>query len=99
MTMAVSLHEQGGCTLVLQGVVDIFEARELHQQAMAALGAGGEVTLDLEEVDRLDSSAIQILVALRQSLAAGGRSLRLEGIPPSVHDTWRLLGLGASLLQ
>lgn len=85
----------GGSHLVLQGVVDVFEARELHQAAVAALNAGGEVTVNLAEVTRLDTSAIQILLALCQGLQVEGRSYHLEGMPPTVRENWQLLGLTA----
>ena len=88
-------RKEEGCHLVLQGVVDIFEAGELHTLARAAMDAGGEVTVKLEEVERLDSSAIQILLALGQMLKAEGRSYRLEGMPAVVQESWRLLGLSS----
>jgi len=88
-------RKEEGCHLVLQGVVDVFEARELHALAQAAMDAGGEVTVRFEEVERLDSSAIQILLALGQTLKAEGRSYRLEGMPAGVQESWRLLGLSS----
>jgi anti-anti-sigma regulatory factor len=93
--MGVRLDRKlGGCDLVLQGIVDVFEARELHALALAAVDAGGEVTVRMEKVERLDSSAIQILLALGQTLKAEGRSYRLEGMSSAIQESWRLLGLG-----
>ncbi len=83
----------GGSHLVLQGVVDAFKARELHQAAVAAQNAGGKVTVNLAEVTRLDTSAIQILLALSRGLQAEGRSYHLEGMPPTVRENCQLLGL------
>jgi len=93
--MGVRLDRRlGGCDLVLEGIVDVFEARELHALALAAVDAGGEVTVRMEMVERLDSSAIQILLALGQTLKAEGRSYRLEGMSSAIQESWRLLGLG-----
>lgn len=93
--MGVRLDRKpGGCDLVLQGIVDIFEAKELHALALAAVDAGGEVTVKMEEVERLDSSAIQILVALGQTLKTEGRGYHLEGMSSAIQESWRLFGPG-----
>jgi len=90
-------RQSGRCHLALHGVVDVSEARELHEQALAALGTGDEVIVRLDEVERLDTSALQILVALAQGLKAEGRRLAITGIPPGAREAFRLSGLDAFL--
>jgi len=84
--------------LRLSGVVDVAEASALLRAAReAARGAPLAVVVDLQKVDRLDTSATQILLALRVALAASGRVLRIESTPPTVAELWRRAGLGEHL--
>jgi ABC-type transporter Mla MlaB component len=81
-------------TLVLSGVVDIFDAAALHGAARdAAEGSPGRVVAQLGAVEAMDTATTQVLLVLRRSLAAEGRSLSLEGAPASVLDFWRAAGL------
>jgi anti-anti-sigma regulatory factor len=51
------------------------------------------VVVKLEHVDRLDTSATQILLALQRALEDDGRSMRAEGTPSRVAERWRLAGV------
>ena len=96
--MAVELTQDvDGCTLRLTGVVDIFEAQALHGAAMTAHAAGTAVILSAASLAALDTSTTQILLALKRALAAGGRTLRVDGAPEGVLEAWRGLGLGDEL--
>ena len=80
--------------LRLSGVVDVAEARVLHEAAReAARGAPGAVVVHLELVDGLDTSATQILLALQKAVVATGRVFRIEGACPAVTELWRRAGL------
>lgn len=93
--MAVELRDgAGNWILRLSGVVDVNDANILHAAAReAAQGAPRPVVVHLQEVDRLDTSATQILLSLQRHLAGAGRALRVEGTPPSVAELWRRAGL------
>jgi anti-anti-sigma factor len=80
--------------LRLSGVVDVADANTLLGVAReAARGAPLAVVVDLQEVDRLDTSATQVLLALQGALAARGGALRIESTPPAVAELWRRAGL------
>jgi anti-anti-sigma regulatory factor len=84
----------------LSGVVDVAEASTLLAAAReAARVAPPAVVVHLQEVDRLDTSATQILLALQGALAASGRVLRIESTPPAVAELWRRAGLGERLMR
>jgi anti-anti-sigma factor len=86
--------------LRLSGVVDVAEADMLLAAAReAARVAPLAVVVHLQKVDRLDTSATQILLALQGALAAGGRVLRIESTPPAVAELWRRAGLGERLMR
>ncbi len=67
--------------LALHGAVDIFEAQAVHAAALETL-ADHAVTVRLDSADaqRLDLSALQVLVALRRDLEAASRSLHVSGL-------------------
>ena len=54
-------------TLKPTGDLTIFEVGALCEELKQATGAHPQVELDLSEVDKLDASAIQLLLAIRQS--------------------------------
>lgn len=93
--MAVEvLKGEAEWTLVLSGVVDIFDVAALHGAARdAAAGSPGRVVARLAAVEAMDTATTQVLLALRRSLAAEGRRLSLEGAPSPVLDFWRSAGL------
>lgn len=49
------------------GDLTIFEVGALHEEIKQAVTAHPQVELDLSEVDKLDASAIQLLIAIRRS--------------------------------
>jgi len=81
--------------LHLNGIVDIFEAVELHAAARAALedAQAATVRLDLEKVERMDASAVQILIALGSALAAQGRTLGPTKIAPAPESLLARIGI------
>ena len=54
-------------TLKPAGDLTIFEVGALCEELKQAAAAHPQVELDLSEVDKLDASAIQLLLAVRQS--------------------------------
>jgi anti-anti-sigma factor len=75
-------------------------ASELHGQLLAALIAGAEEAqapvLDLAAVESMDSSGVQLLLALRRSLQDRGQDLVIQGASAAVRDvlgTYRLQAL------
>ena len=75
-------------------------ASELHGQLLVALIAGAEdaqaPTLDLGAVESMDSSGVQLLLALRRSLQDRGQDLVIQRASVAVRDvlgTYRLQAL------
>jgi anti-anti-sigma regulatory factor len=82
-------------TLKLRGIVDIFEAGVLHTTALSALHdeKATTVRVDLTEVERLDVSALQILLALKQSIEASGRTFSAETSSEAVLKQFHRIGV------
>jgi phospholipid transport system transporter-binding protein len=48
--------------------------------------AGGDLVIDLSGVQRCDSSAVALLLALQRIAHAGGKRLELRGVPASLRS-------------
>ena len=75
-------------TLKPTGDLTIFEVGALCEELKQATGTHPQVELDLSEVDKLDASAIQLLLAVRQS-----EQFVLTGITESMRA--RMADMGA----
>ncbi|MBA5876584.1 MAG: STAS domain-containing protein [Nitrospira sp. CR1.2] len=75
-------------TLKPTGDLTIFEVGALCEELKQAIATHPQVELDLSEVDKLDASAIQLLLAVRQS-----EHCVLTGIPDSIRA--RMADMGA----
>jgi phospholipid transport system transporter-binding protein len=67
-------------------------AASLLQAGEAAILAG-DSSFDLSSVQRLDSSAVALLLAWRRTARAQGRQLELRGLPASLHSLATLYGV------
>ena len=59
-------------------------AEELRQAALAALAEGRDVTLNLDGVNHLDASALQVLLAFDAESGKSGRCLHLANASPEL---------------
>jgi anti-anti-sigma factor len=93
--MAIELRDDAGTwVLRLSGAIDIRDAMSLLMAAREAAQGGQQgIVVHLRDVDRLDTSATQILLSLHRHCAASGRAFRLAGTPPPVAELWRRTAL------
>ena len=67
-------------------------ADEFRALALEAVESGNDVQLQLEGLDRLDTSALQILLALDGQLRAAGRKLELRQVSARLREWFALAG-------
>ena len=72
---------------------DWLPAEELREAAIAALSQGKNVTLNLDRVDHLDASALQILLALHAALKIWGQNLLLVKASPRLLKWFEFAGV------
>jgi anti-anti-sigma regulatory factor len=84
--------DQEECTLRPRGDLTIFEAARFHADLVTFLRQEGPLQLDLTEVDRVDSSCVQLIVAATRS----GR-LTLRGYPNGIRDKFEQIGFAQFL--
>src|SRR5262245_15293453 len=82
--------------LVLRGRFDFSCHREFRRKCDAALAAPGarEIVLDFGEVDYLDSSALGMLLNLREQCSAAARRVSLENCRGLVAEVLGIANFG-----
>ncbi len=79
-------------TLKPIGDLTIFEAGQFHDDLNALYQQEGPLELDLSEIDRMDSSCVQLIVAATRS----GR-LTLKGYSAQIRDRFEQIGFSQFL--
>jgi anti-anti-sigma factor len=90
-TQSVSTNQEEG-TLRPTGDLTIFEAARFHADLVTLQRQEGPLQLDLTEVDRVDSSCVQLIVAATRS----GR-LTLWGYSQGIRDKFEQIGFAQFL--
>ncbi len=70
-----------GNNITCSGVMDISRAAKFHQEVKAALGKGGVIVLDAAEIERIDTTILQLLLGLCRDAAA--RKVQVKWLAPS----------------
>lgn len=84
----------GAAELTLKPIGDltIFEAGQFHEDLNALYQQEGPLELDLSEIDRMDSSCVQLIVAATRS----GR-LTVKGYSTQIRDRFEQIGFSQFL--
>jgi anti-anti-sigma factor len=77
----------------IQGTLDVFLAHRLAEVALECLDAGLDTVVRCETLERMDASALQVLVALRKDLAGRGQWLWFSDVSAKVREYLALAGL------
>ena len=88
----LDIRDLGRRTLGLCGVVDSHTAPVLLA-ALTPLGTDGDVTIDVAEIEFIDSSGLRTVITVHGSLADAGHKLLLRGESPSVDRLLEITGL------
>ena len=86
--------EARGVVLVLSGELDVVSAPALEQRLSEALSEpGAHVTLDLSDLEFVDSAGVSVLIKAKQDAESRGRTLVLARPTEQVHRVFALVGL------
>jgi anti-sigma B factor antagonist len=86
--------EAGGVLLALSGELDVVSAPVLEQRLREALAEpGAHVTLDLSDLEFVDSAGVSVLIKAKQDAESRGRTLVLARATEQVHRVFALVGL------
>ena len=89
--------EADGVVLALSGELDLAGAPELDQALSAVREAGTALTLDLTDLEFIDSSGLGVLVRFNNAAVASGYVYSVIAGPPPVHRAFVLSGLDHAL--
>jgi len=92
-----SRAEDGGVVLALTGELDLAGAAALTEALAEARAAGGALTVDLSELEFIDSSGLGVLVRFNNAAMASGYAYTMIAGPPQVHRAFVLSGLDQAL--
>ena len=81
------------CNLHFSGELNIYQAAELMAQIKAELKKDTPLNLDLSEVDEIDASGLQILIALKVHAISYGQPLNMLSLSDSVMELLELSDL------
>jgi anti-anti-sigma regulatory factor len=91
--LAHTVHETDRTRLLLKGVLDASSAVQLVPTAVEALTSGKNVLVVMDEVEVLNTAALQVIVALGAELNARNRALSWEACRPEVVGFLELAGV------
>ncbi len=97
LTIRVS-HDGSMCTLALVGELDLANAPTLSATLERAQSeSGAHLTIDLSELEFIDSTGIAVLVAIYRQLAGSDRLTFVASKKSAVRRVMALTGLDAEL--
>lgn len=77
----------------LNGEITIFQADELFSLLKPLVVNNKDLTLDAGDANEMDSSAVQILLVVRDALKANGKELTLVNHSDAVLDIMAVMGM------
>lgn len=83
--------------IALTGALDISRMSELQFQLAAGLEQHLPITLETEQVERVDAAALQVLCAFVRAAEVAGLACRWQSVSPALLDAARLTGLESCL--
>jgi len=93
--MDVTVNQgESGAVIKLVGRFDFNAHREFRDSVDRALGNVGDVHVDLGEVSYLDSSALGMLLMLRDKVKTGGHQVKLVNARGSVRQVLDIANFG-----
>jgi anti-sigma B factor antagonist len=89
----LSHKEPGKCVLLADGDMSIYAAEQNHAELNRFYPDFEDFELDLSAVEEIDSSGIQLLVALQQSVMKDGKKMSLISVSQPVDEVMEILNI------
>jgi anti-sigma B factor antagonist len=94
LTMTVDRDGDGAVTLAIRGEIDFGNVAALRARLAELIRPGTEhLTIDLGDVNFVDSTTIGVLIQAKKRLAQTNRELRIARPTPGVRRVFELAGL------
>jgi anti-sigma B factor antagonist len=86
-------RDDDGATVGLSGELDLAGVKTLDDALRAARDEGGPLTIDLSELEFIDSSGLGVLVRFNNAATTAGFEYAVTPGPAAVHRAFVLSGL------
>lgn len=80
-----------------EGELGIYAAQDLHRLLTEALNKADHFTIDLNKVQEIDTTALQLLIMAKRAFTEAGKSLSLTMSGPAIIEALELYGLRETL--
>jgi len=91
-------NPEAGVSTALRGAWTVARGPELLELARSWDASSEDMEVDCAALERLDTAAFQVLIAVRRAFAARGFTLSLTNMPENIEKHLRLAGLEQELL-
>ncbi len=88
-----SVDNDDQVTLYVKGEIEVYSLPEFSRMAESQLGGPKELTLDLSELEYIDSSGLGFLVTLHERMDRQGQNLKLLNLRSHVRRVFKITGL------
>ena len=95
--MEIDKTKPGECRLKLPATFDLASADELHEACLEAVATQDSFHLEGQDVEKVSTACLQILVAADRKLENGGGAIVLEDPSQTLSDALRDLGMNGYL--
>ena len=88
-------NQHGEAILTLGGRLDTAVSRETSAEIDKQLSSAGtinQLTVDIADLDYISSSGLRILLGIRKSAAAAGKSITILNISPEIEKVFSMTG-------
>ncbi|HLJ46065.1 MAG TPA: STAS domain-containing protein [Bryobacteraceae bacterium] len=89
---------ENGCSLTLEGALDISGAEELRQALCDLLDGSSSAVVELSALGDCDTAVLQLLLAARRTAVRLNKTLRFASWGGAVADVSTAIGLNAAEL-
>lgn len=96
--IVISPDEGTPLTLILRGELNIYQADQLCEAALALMQHEADVVVSCQDVVQLDVAVLQILLVFQRELQSRGRALHLVGLSGELSDMLELAAVSDLLV-
>jgi anti-anti-sigma factor len=96
--IVISSDEGESLTLILRGALDIYQADQLCEAALALMQHEADVVVSCRDVVQLDVAVLQILLVFQRELQSRGRELHLVDLSVELSDLLELAAVSDMLV-
>jgi len=83
--------------IVLKGALGIAEAEAMHHRLSRVLDANVDISIQSEDLSRVDAAGAQLLYALVKEAKSRSVSLKWESVSDALQETTDMLGLSEGM--